>query len=298
MCGRYALFQPTQGVQLQFQFEFADPAATNLAPNYNVAPTANVPIVVEHYGRPVGEPRGGVVPEPQGAVRELLLSRWGLVPGWARAGGNGPVLFNARLETAAEKPSFAESMAKRRCIFPMNGYFEWQTRQGDKQPFYISVPTTPLRGKAEENGAVPKLGGAAETAELVRKYGTETAEKVGEPGTETAEKVQERGSGATPELLGMAGLYSWWRKPGGAWLLSATILTRPAQENLRHIHHREPVALRSEEYAVWLDPNLQDGAAARELLRRPAPLLEAVAVRQEVNNVRNNSPENVRPLHD
>jgi putative SOS response-associated peptidase YedK len=80
--------------------------------------------------------------------RELLTARWGLVPTWAKDPAIGARMINARVETAAEKPAFRQAFAKRRCLVPADGYYEWYTpTAGDaprgrsgrpvKQPFYI-----------------------------------------------------------------------------------------------------------------------------------------------------------------
>lgn len=56
--------------------------------------------------------------------RRLELARWGLVPTWAKEIGVGVRAFNARIETAAEKPTFRSAFAKRRCLLPADGYYE------------------------------------------------------------------------------------------------------------------------------------------------------------------------------
>ncbi len=71
--------------------------------------------------------------------RELRLLRWGLVPFWAKDAKGGARLINARAETVAVKPAFRAAFAKRRCLIPADGYYEWQTEPDSKakQPFYI-----------------------------------------------------------------------------------------------------------------------------------------------------------------
>ena len=91
-----------------------------LGPDYNVAPTKEVYAVLDRA-------RDG---ETQ---RQLRAVRWGLVPSWAKDPTIGRKLVNARLETAAEKPSFRGAFAKRRAILPADGYYEWH----DKRPYFI-----------------------------------------------------------------------------------------------------------------------------------------------------------------
>ena len=45
--------------------------------------------------------------------------------------------INTRGESVADKPSFCAAFRRRRCIVPINGFYEWQTVAGNKQPFYI-----------------------------------------------------------------------------------------------------------------------------------------------------------------
>jgi len=78
---------------------------------------------------------------PQDGLRHLDPLHWGLVPIWAKDTSIGNKLTNARAESVAEKPSFRESFAKRRCIIPADGFYEWQKTAGAKQPYAI-VPSS------------------------------------------------------------------------------------------------------------------------------------------------------------
>ncbi|WP_354672316.1 SOS response-associated peptidase [Trueperella pyogenes] len=73
-------------------------------------------------------------------MRALTPAMWGLIPPWAKDASR-PII-NARMETLAEKPSFAPAAKTRRCIIPASGYFEW--RKPDKTPFYIYRVGRPL----------------------------------------------------------------------------------------------------------------------------------------------------------
>lgn len=120
MCGRYANFLTEQELIDEFAIAvLADDA--RLAPTFNMAPTQT-----------------GLVVRTRTAGRVAEPARWGLVPGWAKDPSIGSRLINARAETLAEKPSFRSAFAKRRCIVPANGYFEWQVADGVKTPQYIS----------------------------------------------------------------------------------------------------------------------------------------------------------------
>ena len=80
-------------------------------------------------------PRGEPDEPPR---RRLQVVRWGLVPSWAKDPSIGNRMINARMETVAEKPAFRRAFAKRRCLLPADGYFEWYGEvKGKKQPFFI-----------------------------------------------------------------------------------------------------------------------------------------------------------------
>ncbi len=100
-----------------------------LKPSYNVAPTADVPIVLERL-------MDGAL------VRQLHVAKWGLVPSWAKDPSVGVRAFNARSETVAEKPTFRSAVKSKRCAVPVEGYYEWKkpsvgSQSKQKQPFYI-----------------------------------------------------------------------------------------------------------------------------------------------------------------
>jgi putative SOS response-associated peptidase YedK len=96
-------------------------------PDYNVAPRADVYAVVER--------------EPGSRVLESL--RWGLVPSWAEDLKIGDRMINARAETLADKPAYQRAFARRRCILPADGFYEWRalpkqgTARARKQPMFI-----------------------------------------------------------------------------------------------------------------------------------------------------------------
>lgn len=106
-----------------------------LEADYNVAPTKEVYAVVERPPSKDG-------PEPP--ERQLRVLTWGLIPSWAKEPSIGNRMINARMETVAEKPAYKRAFAKRRCLLPADGYFEWyptdeHTKAGKprKQPFFI-----------------------------------------------------------------------------------------------------------------------------------------------------------------
>jgi len=145
MCGRYAAAKEPNA--LAEEFEVASVPDEVIAPDYNVAPTKKVYIVVDKlrgddFTAPSSEGKAGT--NPADLERALVIARWGLVPSWAKDPSIASHTINARAETVAEKPSFRSAFAKRRCLVPADGYYEWYQGppQGpggipQKQPFYI-----------------------------------------------------------------------------------------------------------------------------------------------------------------
>ncbi len=121
MCGRFTLFEPNESLAGIFGVE----AAPWPGPRYNIAPSQQVAAVRISPGSP--------------GRRDWVLLRWGLVPSWAKDPSIGSRLINARGETVAEKPAFRSAWKDRRCLIPANGFYEWQRRNGRKQPWYIRL---------------------------------------------------------------------------------------------------------------------------------------------------------------
>jgi putative SOS response-associated peptidase YedK len=120
MCGRYIIKAPVS--QLASMFDLIDVPA--LSPRYNVAPTQSVPAIRL---------------KPDRKERELVMLKWGLIPGWAKDASIGNRLINARGDTVAEKPSFRSAFRRRRCLMAADGFYEWQKTNGKKQPYFIGL---------------------------------------------------------------------------------------------------------------------------------------------------------------
>jgi putative SOS response-associated peptidase YedK len=120
MCGRFVSSSPPDELAKYFDVELV--AETVLEPSFNVAPSNDVYVVLQ---------RGG--------VRRLDALRWGLVPFWAKDPSAGNKMINARAEGIAEKSAYKRTFAKRRCIVPADGFYEWKKIPGQKakQPYYI-----------------------------------------------------------------------------------------------------------------------------------------------------------------
>ena len=121
MCGRYTFTSPEEAARRLFGY--ASPPL-NLRPNYNVAPTHEVPIVRNAAA-------GG---------RVHVQVRWGLIPFWAKDTKIGYKCINARVETVATSPAFREAFKRRRCLVLADGFFEWKKLDAKtKQPYRMTM---------------------------------------------------------------------------------------------------------------------------------------------------------------
>ena len=119
MCGRFVLETPLKATAEIFNAQMAESLVT--VPNFNICPSENISVLVSNSGK-----------------RKLGQMRWGFVPHWCKSVADGPLLFNARAETLAEKPAFRDACRKRRCLIPADGFYEWKKKVGSKsKPFYV-----------------------------------------------------------------------------------------------------------------------------------------------------------------
>ncbi|WP_306839540.1 SOS response-associated peptidase [Catenuloplanes nepalensis] len=123
MCGRYATTRSS--VDLSALFGAEDETEMPMTARFNVAPTDPVPIVRVSHRR---------------ELRVLQSARWGLLPPWAKDPRAGARMINARAETVATSRAFAPSFARRRCLVPADGWFEWVKPEGKgaKQAYYMT----------------------------------------------------------------------------------------------------------------------------------------------------------------
>ena len=125
MCGRFALKSPEKEIEALFDLDDLEP----FPPRYNIAPTQPIIVVATGPERQPGSNRSG---------RMSRLVRWGLIPSWIKDPKDLPLLFNARSETAATKPSFRGAMRHRRALIPASGFYEWKrSGKADAQPYWV-----------------------------------------------------------------------------------------------------------------------------------------------------------------
>jgi len=116
MCGRFSLIAGNEGLVNYFGLA----RGLALEPRYNIAPSQPVAAVREEEGE-----------------RRLALLRWGLIPFWANDPKVGYRMINARAETAHKTPAFRAAFRGRRCLIPASGFYEWDKKGGDRQPYHI-----------------------------------------------------------------------------------------------------------------------------------------------------------------
>lgn len=125
MCGRYNIIPDARAWVAAFDLpDSFGTVISAMSPNYNIAPTQDVPIVRNN---------------PETQRRELVFAHWGLIPFWAKDSKIGYRMINARAETVAVKPAFRAAFRKRRCLVPVNGFYEWKKSDSIQQPYLIRL---------------------------------------------------------------------------------------------------------------------------------------------------------------
>ena len=134
MCGRYVM--PDDDAIGEYWAISCRIRLPTCLPRFNVAPTAQVPILVRNNADGL----------------ELKLARWGLIPSWWQKDKPPSLTFNARSEDAAQKPTWRDSLKTTRCLMPARGWYEWNPnepaldaagREG-KQPYFLFCPESPV----------------------------------------------------------------------------------------------------------------------------------------------------------
>jgi putative SOS response-associated peptidase YedK len=123
MCGRARLSSDVSEIKLVFSIPPHRPTP-NIAPSWNVAPTDPLP-VVRH--------------DPRARERSLDVMRWGLVPFWAKDIKVGFDNINAKAEGIEGNPAFREAYQRRRCLVPVDNFYEWKKTATGKQPYAIAL---------------------------------------------------------------------------------------------------------------------------------------------------------------
>ena len=215
MCARITL--TTTPAEIADMFGLACDGRVTRHPEYNVAPSRPVPVI-----------------RAAGGSTELATLRWGMVPHWSQKPAGYP---NARAETVLTKPAFRDPVRSRRCVVPIDGFFEWETVGRRKQPYFFR-----------------RAGGG---------------------------------------VLAVAGVWDRWRGQG-VTLETVAILTVAANDLVKPFHARMPAILEAGQVGAWLGGRLADALGV--LKTYPAELLEAWPVSREVNSIRAEGADLLRPV--
>jgi putative SOS response-associated peptidase YedK len=122
MCGRARLSSDVSEIKLAFSIPPERPTP-NIPANWNAAPTEDLPVI--RYDTRAGQ-------------RSLDVMRWGLVPFWAKDIKVGFANINAKAEGIESRPAFREAFQRRRCLVPVDNFYEWKKTATDKQPYVIA----------------------------------------------------------------------------------------------------------------------------------------------------------------
>jgi putative SOS response-associated peptidase YedK len=144
MCGRFFRHRSASEIERAFKAELSP--GVDAHPRYNIPPSAQVLAVRRN---------------PQTEQRTLDALHWGLLPHFAKERRFAFKCSNARSETVDSKPTYRAAFSKRRCIVPLDGFFEWgQTADRKKHPYAIAMRDQRLFGVAGiwENWQDPEAG--------------------------------------------------------------------------------------------------------------------------------------------
>jgi putative SOS response-associated peptidase YedK len=198
MCARFTLTLPDYAALARaLGVEIAGAAVDLYHPRYNAAPAGTHLVLRGNEGK-----------------RELMPARWGFVPRWAKDASVGAKMINARAETAREKPAFRDAFAKRRCVVPADGFYEWKGAKGARKPFWFHSP---------EGGLLYMAG----LYELWKNPETNQQERTFTILTTAANEVVREVHNRMPALLGSDDLDAWLGAPAAA-AANIDALLRPA----------------------------------------------------------------------
>jgi putative SOS response-associated peptidase YedK len=147
MCGR--VIQSSEPLRLAIVdgLDTSNRRMGNVGPRYNAAPSQELLVIRQNHK--TGE-------------RSLDLLKWGLIPNWCQDPKGGRKPINAKAEGVSMRPTFRDAYAFRRCIVPVDGFFEWRAIKGPraKQPYAIAMKNGSPFGLAGlwENWKNPRTG--------------------------------------------------------------------------------------------------------------------------------------------
>jgi putative SOS response-associated peptidase YedK len=119
MCGRFTLTRQDRRELAQI-LGVDEKDLRDYQPHYNIAPMQDHFVIGSKY-----------------ETRRLMPARWGLVNNWATNSSSAASCINAKAETLETRPSFRDAFAKRRCIVPADGFYEWRGPRNNREPLWI-----------------------------------------------------------------------------------------------------------------------------------------------------------------
>jgi putative SOS response-associated peptidase YedK len=130
MCGRFA--NVASAADLTDEFDVGETIGDELPPSWNIAPTDPVRVIMQRRPRDSGSDTAPMI--------QLRTVQWGLVPNWSRTRTGPAKMINTRSESLATKPTFKTTAARRRCLVPALGYYEWQRTDQGKVAHFLHHP--------------------------------------------------------------------------------------------------------------------------------------------------------------
>jgi putative SOS response-associated peptidase YedK len=262
VCGRYYSLFDKQQVAEHFHVRRIRSDAELIAPNWNAAP---------------GDPQPVIRRSHETGERELVMMRWGIVPWFAKTQDEFKALstINAKSDRLTDSKMWREPFAKRRCLVPASGLYEWPKEGHAISPTYTPEPA------ADE--------GPAGSVDL---FGTPAPAK-----KQKAAKPVKRVFAITltePGPFAFAGIWDAWKRPDGTYLETFAIVTTEPNELVAQIHDRLALILHPEDYDRWLgiDDKGGDPRPLFDLLHPfDADKMKMTPANPAVGNWRNNGPE-------
>jgi putative SOS response-associated peptidase YedK len=101
--------------------------------------TKGIPNAPAHYNGAPGQDYLLARVHPETDDMTLDMIRWGLLPSWAKDRKMAWKMINARAETVTTAPAFKKAFEKRRCLLPVDGFFEWKKVGKEKRPYMIAM---------------------------------------------------------------------------------------------------------------------------------------------------------------
>jgi putative SOS response-associated peptidase YedK len=264
MCGRYYSLFDKQQVAQHFHVHGNLKDVVFPGPDYNVTPDSMQPVI--RRNRETGE-------------RELVMMRWGIVPWFAKTEIEFKKLstINAKSDRLTDSKMWREPFAKRRCLVPASGLYEWPREGKAISQFYDQVPAV-----EEEAGDFDNLFGTSLKAPKKTK-------KV--KGIKRVFKVTLADEGATP--FAFAGIWDSWKRPDGTYLETFALVTTEPNELVAQIHDRLALILHPKDYNRWL--GITEGGDPRlpvDLLHPfDSDKMKMLPANPAVGNANNNGPE-------